>query len=369
MPAIITKQRVYWPTFEPSVGYDRNGAAYGAGFYFDSEGIGFGFIAVQKSTDGTHWDNPVVALRRPGFAFPVDTAMAVDTSPVSPRVNSLYVSGVMVLDQDQSRNQVWVSHSTDGGKTWAQAAVDTVQKYPEEDDFTRMAVGKDGTVYIAWLRCRGKNRGEGGGLCPTVHMMLSKSTDGGNTWSPGQKVATVAMPHYWQLPNTNPGIDVDNYPVIAADTSDGPYAGNLYVAMYTWTGSYLRVQVIRSTDGGTTWLGPVHLAPKSDTHDQFFPAISVSPTGRVGASWLDRRNDPNDIDYQAFAAFSDDGGQHFGTNWQLTQEFSDPNVNGTYWMGDYTGNTWRDDSTFIAAWMDGSNGVDMQEVVGGVRLK
>jgi len=38
-------------------------------------------------------------------------------------------------------------------------------------------------------------------------------------------------------------------------------------------------------------------------------------------------------------------------------------------MGDYTGNTWRNDSTFIAAWPDSSNGVDMQEVVGGVRLK
>jgi hypothetical protein len=173
----------------------------------------------------------------------------------------------------------------------------------------------------------------------------------------------------WMLPNTSPAVRVYNYPVIAVDDSDGPHAGNLYVAMYTWTGTYLRVQVIRSTDGGTTWSEPVPLAPKTDTHDQFFPAISVSPTGRVGVSWLDRRNDPNDVNYQAFAAFSDDGGQHFETNWQLTQEFSDPNVNGTYWMGDYTGNTWRDDSTFIAAWMDSSNGVDMQEVVGGVRLK
>ena len=35
-------------------------------------------------------------------------------------------------------------------------------------------------------------------------------------------------------------------------------------------------------------------------------------------------------------------------------------------MGDYTGNTWSG-VTFIAAWMDSSNGVDMQEEVGGVR--
>jgi hypothetical protein len=156
--------------------------------------------------------------------------------------------------------------------------------------------------------------------------------------------------------------------VIAVDNSNGPYAGNLYVAMYTWTGTYLRVQVIRSTDGGNTWSNPVPLAPKTDTHDQFFPAISVSPTGLVGVSWLDRRNDPANIDYQAFAAFSNDGGQSFQRNWQLTTAFSNPDTNGAYnWMGDYTGNTFAGEN-FIAAWMDSSNGADMQEVVGGIRL-
>jgi hypothetical protein len=180
-------------------------------------------------------------------------------------------------------------------------------------------------------------------------------------------MATVKMPHYWLLPITNQR--VYNYPVIGVDNSSGPYAGDLYVAMYTWTGTHLRVQVIRSSDGGTTWSKPVHLAPSSDTHDQFFPALSVSDTGLVGVSWLDRRNDPNNINYQAFAAISTDGGQTF-PNQRLTKAFSDPNNNGTgnNWMGDYTGNTWAGPD-FIAAWMDSSNGVDMQEVVGGIRLK
>jgi Neuraminidase (sialidase) len=279
----------------------------------------------------------------------------------------VYVSGVMWSEQGH-RNQVLVSHSNDGGDTWTQAAVDSVQQSPEEDDFTRMAVGKDGTVYVTWMHCRGKNGGDGSGLCPTVHFMLSKSADGGNTWSSPQEMATVNMPHYWWLPNTSPNLRVYNYPVIGVDKSDGKYSGNLYVAMYAWTGAYLRVQVIRSTDGGTTWSQPVPLAPKSDTHDQFFPSISVSSAGLVGVSWLDRRNDPNDINYQAFAAISTDGGQTF-PNTQLTQAFSNPDTNGAYnWMGDYIGNTWIG-GKFIAAWMDSSNGVDMQEVVGGVRLK
>jgi hypothetical protein len=92
----------------------------------------------------------------------------------------------------------------------------------------------------------------------------------------------------------------------------------------------------------------------------------------VGVSWLDRRNDPANIDYQAFAAISTDGGKTFQPNVQLTQNFSNPNNNGYGghgWMGDYTGNTWDGPNYFIAAWMDSSNGIDMQDVVGGIRVK
>jgi hypothetical protein len=362
MPSIITQQRVYWPSDEPSVGYDRKGAAYIAGLYFDSEGHGYGFVAFQKSTDGTHWSKPAVALRQPHHTFPYETWFTVDTGQGSSWVNSLYVSAVMALGQ--GKTQVVASHSADGGVTWKQAPVDAVQTYPAEDFFTRMAVGKYGTVYVTWLHCAGTGPDK---ACrdDNAYMMFSKSTDRGNTWSPPGLMTKVTFPPNGTLPNTKDR--VYNYPVIGVDNSDGPHAGNLYVVMYNWTGTYLRVQVIRSADDGTTWSKPVPVAPASDTHDQFFPSLSVSAVGLVGVSWLDRRNDPANIDYQAFAAISSDGGLTF-PNTQLTQAFSNPGTNGgNNWMGDYTGNTFAGPD-FIAAWMDSSNGVDMQEVVGGIRL-
>jgi hypothetical protein len=366
MPAIVTKQHEYLPLDEPSVGYDRNGNAFVAGVDDDSECCGnYGLVSVQKSTDGAHWNKPVVALRHSGQTFPFETALAVDSSVSSPWLNSLYASGVMWSDQG-FKNQILVSHSVDAGSTWSQTAVDQVQTYPRQDRLTRLAVGRDGTVYVTWMRCVGTNTA----ICrdDIGHIMFSKSVDGGDTWSSPSAIAKVTMAPDWLLPITYER--AYNYPAIVSDNSDGSYTGSLYIAMYDWTGSYLRVQVICSTDGGATWSGPVYPAPKSDIHDQFFPSISVSSTGKVGVSWLDRRNDPKNIDYQAFAAISTDGGQSFGANWQLTKAFSDPRVNGTEnnWMGDYTGNTWSGD-TFIAAWMDSSNGVDMQEVVGGIRLK
>ena len=105
-----------------------------------------------------------------------------------------------------------------------------------------MVIGKDGTVYVTWMNCVaseseicGNNIGR---------MMFSKSIDGGNTWSVPCLIANVTV--NWALPNTN-NVRVYNYPVIGVDNNARSHTGNLYVAMNTWTGAYLRVQVVRSS--------------------------------------------------------------------------------------------------------------------------
>jgi uncharacterized repeat protein (TIGR03803 family) len=363
MPPIF-KPELLEPGGEPLVAFDRHGVAY-VFCVFGPNGTGVhGAIGFSKSKDGTHWSQPRIALQPPGASVIYFTSMVVDTSPKSPWVNSVYASGVMQQDKENGSFQILVAHSTDGGRTWKQTAVDRLRRN-NPDNYTRMAVGKNGTVYLAWLHCPAAGPDQGC-LDTANHVTFSKSLDGGNTWSAPRDIATVRVTYESALPNTN-GIGVANYPVIAVDDSDGPYSGNLYIATYHWTGTHLQAQVIRSTDDGKTWSKPVPAAPPSDTHDQFLPTISVSPTGLLGVSWLDRRNDPGDLNYQAFAAISSDGGQSFGRNWQLTKAFSNPNLPGVLQDG-YTGNTWAGNK-FIAAWMDSSNGVDMQEVIGGVRLK
>jgi hypothetical protein len=349
-------------TGNPMVAYDRNGVAYIAAICYH-EGYDTGLISIQSSTDGINWSQAVTALKQ--GKFPADPWLAVDTNVGSPYLNSLYVSAVVVSGASQNVNRLYVSHSNDGGATWQQVAVAVGEVSPDVDNYTHMTVGKDGTVYLTWMYCN-----SGPYFCEDddAYMVFSKSTNGGNTWSTPVLTAKVRL-NQEGIPNSDVG--ADNWPAIGVDNSNGPYAGNLYIVMYTWTGTYLRVQVVRSTDGGNTWSKPVPIAPPSDTHDQFFPWLSVSPTGLVGVSWLDRRNDPANIDYQAFAAISSDGGQTF-PNVQLTTAFSSPDVNGyenNAWMGNYTGNTWDGPNYFIAAWMDSSNGVDMQDVVGGIRLK
>jgi hypothetical protein len=364
MPVVTGPNRVYWPGGQPMVAYDMNGNAYIASEYEDSEGIGYGLVVVQQG-DGVSWNQPEFALGGVIKLF-LYSWLAIDTSPVSPYANNLYVSAVALDEPYQDKSRVVVSHSSDGGKTWKATAVDPPQTYPTEDDFTNLTVGRDGTVYVTWQHCVNHCADA------TAYMLFSKSSDGGNTWSRPVLMAKITIGNSacdcdsGDLPNTD-DVRVYDYPVIGADNSTGPYSGNLYVTMYSWAGTYMRVQVIRSTDGGRTWSKPVYLAPASDTHDQFFPWLSVSSTGLLGVSWLDRRNDPDNVNYQPFAAISRDGGQSFQPNVQLTTAFSNPNNNGSGWMGDFSGNTWVG-SSFVAAWMDSSNGVDMQEVVGGVKL-
>ncbi len=136
------------------------------------------------------------------------------------------------------------------------------------------------------MRCKAVSNGCGGAA---AHVMFSKSTDGGVTWSKAKSISKMTLApapcgaSYGCLPNTNER--VSDIPVIAVDASGGAHNGKLYVVDYTWTGSYMKVQVISSTDGGTIWSAPVEVAPASDTHDQFFPWINVDQSnGWVGVS-------------------------------------------------------------------------------------
>jgi hypothetical protein len=347
----------YFPIGFPTLGgYDRNGVAYIGGLYSSDEaGGGEGF---QKSRDGVHWSAlaPAIFSDKYGEGY---CWMTVDANVGSPYVNSVYVSCVTFgYMGGEGFNQLVVAHSSDGGATWRQADVAPPQMGGGQDLYTAMTVGEDGTVYLTWRYCS-KNDPCGSG---PAYMAFSKSSDGGNTWSKPTLMATVTL---HEVPNTNGG-DPDT-PAIAVDNSSGPYAGNLYAVMYNWTGTFMQVQVVRSTDGGDTWSKPAPVAP-GVTHDQFLSWIAVSPTGMVGVSWLDRRNDPADVNFQAFAGISSDGGQSFEPNVQLTSEFSNPNESVGGWSN-FDTCTWDGPNYFLAAWMQLNTGRDTQINVGGIRLK
>jgi hypothetical protein len=359
---------------DPALGYDRNNTAYIVGL--DGSPSFPLVVALEKSTDnGTTWSSPQIAVHPAFSSGMVDKPwLAIDTTATSPYVNTLYIS-VTSFSKDGTQGRITVSHSSDGGTSWRTAPVDVLQTYPDVDQFSDLAIGKDGAVYVTWMHCFANGpEGDCGGTNATMY--FAKSTDGGNTWSKPAAISSVRLVpdtcpssipcFYGTLPNTTER--VSNIPAIGVDNSTGPHAGNLYVVMYNWTGSQMQVEVVTSSDGGTTWGTPVLVAPPTAMHDQFFPWLSVDQTGIVYVTWLDRRNDPANISYQPFAVVSLRKGVGFGPGVKLSQNLSNPNndgLGGTF-MGDYTGNTSVGMNKLYVSWMNGTSGAGMQDEVSGL---
>jgi eukaryotic-like serine/threonine-protein kinase len=349
---------------DPIVAFDDAGAAYVGGILVDGSALSWS-IGVQRSTDlGRTWSATMVAVPPiyPG-GLSDKPWLEVDTSAASPHQGTLYVSTTQCVDEFIC-DAIAVSRSTDQGATWSTSMVS--QDPGRVDQFSDMAIGPDGTVYVTWLRC------DACAGSPSS-IMFASSTDGGASFGTPVPIQAVtlapsrsASAHYGDLPNTDQR--VSEIPVVAVDDNTGPHGGNLYVADYTWTGSFMQVRVATSVDGGTTWGAPVPLAPADDTRDQFFPWLNVSGDGVIGASWMDRYADPSDLAYEAVASTSSDGGTTFTPEEVISEVASDPTHDGFggRFIGDYTGNAWTG-RTLRVSWMDTRTGESKDEI-GGLRV-
>jgi hypothetical protein len=344
---------------DPIVGFDLNGTAYAGG-------IQNGSVVLASSTNGgTSFGTPKLVINAKLGYLADKPWLEVDTNSGSATKNSLYVSTTQFASNNNS--QIWVSHSTDGGNTWTSNGVSSLAVFPAVDQFSDMAVGADGTVYLNWINCTANGAsGDCGGTVAKV--MFSKSTDGGSTWSTESQAATMTLApdpgfccFYGQLPNTSER--VSDIPANGAFGSGS--TAKVYFAIYNWTGTRLQMEVVSSSNGGSAWGSPVIVNPSSATGDQFFQWLNVNSMGTVAVTWLDRRNDPSNVSYQPFIALSRFGGAKFTLGHAASPNLSNPlndGFGGTF-MGDYTGNAYNG-LTLYQSYMDTTTGTSQDFVTG-----
>ena len=220
-------------------------------------------IEVAKSTDfGQTWSTVIANSNNAGM----------DKDILAVRGNDVYVA----YNHSQT---VWCSSSHDGGQTW------TSVKVNQNAQFGWSLAGGGtvdpaGSVYFSW-----NGYTQNGGAKGSVNLYVTKSGDGGLTWTSTLLDISAAPPDCsafqcgWAF--LGPGI---------AMTSDA--AGQLYVLWNSGAadGDPERMYFSTSTDQSTTWSSrrDVSLAPQGVDHA--FPALAAGVAGDIRIAWMDQRN-------------------------------------------------------------------------------
>ncbi len=221
-------------------------------------------IAVARSEDfGATW-SVVIA----------DSTNAGTDKPI------LAVRGQDVYVGYNHAQKVWVSSSHDGGLTFTSTNVNKTGKLGWSLAGGG-AVDPAGNVYFSWA-----GYSQNGGAKGPVYLYLSKSTDGGATWTTKTLDTSGAPPDCSAY--------LCGWAFLGAQmtmTSDA--AGTLYTL---WNAGAMdndkgpeRIYFARSTDAGATWSAKadVSLAPSNVHHA--FPAIVAGAAGDVRIAWMDAR--------------------------------------------------------------------------------
>ncbi len=177
----------------------------------------------------------------------------------------------------------WITRSTDGGKTWS-PRVRVDMGEACPCCRTGLATTKDGTLYMSWRHVYpGSIR----------DIVVARSDDHGATWGEPVRVHVDdwkfdACPHAG--------------PAIAADAN-----GTLHVTWWTGKEGSAGVYYARSTDGGKTFtdVAPLGVAQYSrPAHVQ----IALASNNRVIVTWDDGTKQTPEV----VTRVSNDGGVHFG---------------------------------------------------------
>jgi hypothetical protein len=267
---------------DPWMASDRSGAMYYSTLALDFF-TGNLEVAVAKSTNGGKtWSAPDPVFRPPSttFYFGDKDAMAIGRDPAVATRDDIYVSyddSVFNSLTSTFFNGLPVAHSTDGGKHWTLKYADQFTPPPNSCSFEQYIgatplVTANGTLYVTAEQIAVNDPTCTGTAPTTFSEFFFKSTDGGNTFSPGVKISDVIPAEPDGLLHLGPG----RYARTIEFPSPAVLGNTIYVAWNDGTSGRSHIRLATSTDGGATWSTKF---VSGGGGEEVQPALSASSSG------------------------------------------------------------------------------------------
>ncbi len=302
---------------DPCISGDRLGNFYPLTMNYES-GYGFSDFAVWKTTNnGTSWLGPYMVLGSYANYLEDKQFMAIDRTGGT-RDGNIYLAWARFPNP----TRIMFVRSTDGGGNWEDTLIVGDPDFFGGDGAGQFAfpfVDADGNVYVIWRHWYYMDDWR---PC----QVLVKSTDGGQSFS---DPVTIFVGNW--LDYAPGGIDIYNSVCMDVDITGGPYHGNIYLTVPDGVedGPYYHSDVLfmKSNDGGETWTTPIRVNddPLGQPVYQFHQWVTVNQKGAIIILYYDQRNDPPLYEkFDAYVAFSFDGGETFTSSYRVSDVSSDP---------------------------------------------
>lgn len=327
-------------TVDPFVCFDA------AGIVYITKINGSNLTLVKSTNKGLNWLGPNTI-----YTGSPDKWSIIADKTSGPYSNTLYA----IWQEWQTTTRLLrISRSTNGGINWN----------------TPVKVNTGNQAYCPWIALGPNGSIDGGSVyyafntydsnSDTIRVVVRRSTNSGISFLP--EYIADSFKHPGELCNNQQQkikncIDVNACVQIAADNSNGPARGNVYL-VYTANPvgtDKADIMFTRSTNFGVNWSASIKLNDDNTTADQWLPSISVDLSGKIYCTWYDSRFDPQNLQTKLYGTISTDGGNTFIPNEPVSlTSFNPNNIANIFdgYMGDYNGISPIGNSS-LAAWTDG----------------
>ncbi len=230
------------------------------------------------------------------------------------------------------------SRSTDGGNSFSPPV--NVEK--DDVEYCSLTGDQNGNIYLAFLKDENK-------------ISVKRSNDGGMNWSK-ESFSTNIIPagivdQNQYVIKGKSGIRVNSEPSLEiTDNND---------LLITYSASGLNndlsdIYFTKLISNSSYLTAPVKVNSDQTNNDQFFPSVTTDQSGTIIIMYQDSRNDINNIFTETYISYSKDNGHTFTDEKITTANFDPLSIAVGNYIGDYNSCV-MSGGNLIGVWTDGRN--------------